>query len=104
MTIQVKADATACCCCAGELYLLATLPHPTMAESSRQVRLCPRCDADKGAAQGLLSYFAVHGSAREGDSDFLARLIKEWLDAATAARFEESGWSADYEMWKSGEL
>lgn len=95
----------ACHRCGGELYLTATVAHPSL-PGRRVLPLCPRCDANDPAAQGILAFFAVHSVV---DSDMFAQmreLVAGWVAARRArpSGVDTTVLDADVGAWRAGEL
>ena len=71
--------------------------------------LCPSCDRDDPAAQGLLAFFAVHQAVADDELLSVAVLITEWIDRI-AARDRDAGETSDaalgddYLRWVDGDL
>ena len=90
MIVQV-APESACHRCGGELYLTATVAHPTL-PGSRILPLCPCCDAGDPAAHGVLAFFAAYGAVDPDTHPELLHLAAEWIAAKQA---QPSGVNAD---------
>jgi hypothetical protein len=75
----VVAPALVCPACAGRVLLSVDLPHPRFPWSTCRHWLCPRCQVNADADQGLLAFFAVSPVADLDCSDTLAVLVQQWL-------------------------
>lgn len=89
MIVEVTPVEKACHRCGGELYLTATVPHPSL-PGSRLLPLCPRCDADDPAAHGVLAFFAAYGRVDLDTYPQLLQLVEEWIAAKQAQPTEIS--------------
>ncbi|MCF6471936.1 hypothetical protein FAF44_26610 [Nonomuraea sp. MG754425] len=75
-------------CRTGEVLAVLRLPHTRPDAAGRvvhgagEVLLCGRCDADDPVAGPLVTYFAVHATARRQDAALLARLLRRWIEHA----------------------
>jgi Family of unknown function (DUF6300) len=93
-------------CRTGEVLAVLRLPHTWANASGNPVRgvsevlLCARCDA----ADPIVTYFTVHGSARLEDVPVLARLLRHWLARARPPAPDEHTLLSEAEAWRRGEL
>jgi hypothetical protein len=93
--VQVRAGlGVHCPNCQGEVHLVAAM-------ALRDVTLCPACDAQAPAAQGLLRYFALHKALRPQDASEVSGLVGQWLAAVTAQLQAKhgDGLAAEAEAW-----
>ncbi|MCP2357542.1 hypothetical protein HD597_004562 [Nonomuraea thailandensis] len=93
-------------CRTGEVLAVLRLPSTWTNASGRPVRghgevlLCARCDA----GDPLVTYFAVHGTARTEHAELLARLLHQWLGRARPQTPDDDALRAETEAWHRGEL
>ncbi|MFY1652835.1 DUF6300 family protein [Solwaraspora sp. WMMB762] len=96
--IIVADTSSACHRCSGELYLTATVPDPDL-PCKRIIVLCPSCDAEKPAAQGLLAFMAIHGRVDESTFVQFEKLVVEWIAASNLQGVDEQTLDRDIEEW-----
>lgn len=60
------------------------LPDGGEAQVHRTIPLCPRCDSDDPAAQGILALHAVHPRIDVTTAEAAGQLIHEWVHAVVA--------------------
>ncbi|TYB64308.1 hypothetical protein FXF51_21510 [Nonomuraea sp. PA05] len=93
-------------CRTGEILAVLRLPRTWTNASGRPVRglgevlLCARCDA----GDPLVTYFAVHGTARPEHAALLSRLLREWLARARPGTPDENALRAEADVWRRGDL
>lgn len=103
-------DPPPCPRCGGEGLLSAHVPQwrnarGADARGSREVVLCPYCDADDPAAGPLILFFAVHGRVTAGTTEELAYLLCSWADhAQLPAMDKDAALEAELAAWQRGEL
>ncbi|MGV9309729.1 MULTISPECIES: DUF6300 family protein [unclassified Nonomuraea] len=97
-------------CRADSVLAVLRRPHAWTNTSGNPVRghsdvlLCARCDADDPLTGPIITYFAVHGSARPENVGQLARLLLRWVDRARPPAPDEKALRAEAEAWRRGEL
>ncbi|ATY17195.1 hypothetical protein CU254_42255 (plasmid) [Amycolatopsis sp. AA4] len=107
-----RTDDLNCRRCGGELLLIVRVPTTTplpagdTVDSYRTVELCPRCDRDDQAAQGVLACFAVHERIEHDTVNDLAPALREWLAhlAANPPTYTEAELDEDIRQWQAGEM
>ncbi|MFI7033238.1 DUF6300 family protein [Microbispora rosea] len=106
MSHAPASDKTCPRCRTGEVLAVLRLPHTWTNTSGRPVRgirevhLCTHCDA----GHPIVTYFAIHGSARPEHADFLARLLRHWTDHVRPLVPDENALRAEADAWCNGEL
>lgn len=78
MKIELAPDLP-CPQCGTALLLSASVPHPRFSCATYTQTLCPRCDVEDAAAQGLLAFFVWSPTIEEASSQTFARLVEEWV-------------------------
>lgn len=109
--IQILAAPEICRRCDGQLLFSVQVPHsftrPDGGEvhGKRTVPLCPRCERDVPAAQGLLAYFAVNETATAETVGDLAALLDEWLQhAAQPPAYTDADLDEEIRQWEAGDM
>lgn len=97
--------------CLGDLYLAVRVPHNswqtppgTNLSATRLVPLCPRCDANRPAAQDLLAYFAVYSSVTESTLHIFADLLQRWVNDIDCPQIDLAEVDAEIQQWLDGEF
>jgi hypothetical protein len=97
--------------CNGPLLLAVSVPHSLRRADGvevcghRAVSLCPRCDIDDPAAQGVLAFFVLHASITESNLPDVALLLREWIDhvATRPPVYTDADLEEEVQQWESGE-
>jgi hypothetical protein len=78
--VKIKlAPELSCPTCGAHLLMSASVPHPRFRCSTFTHNLCPRCNVDDAAAQGLLALFAWAPVVDAVSSRTFVRLVQEWV-------------------------
>jgi len=103
-------DPPQCPRCSAEGLLSASVPHGWLNNSgvrvagTREVVLCPRCDADEPAASPLVLFFAVHGQVSEETAEEFATLVETWASQITTPELDQAALDREVQAWHRGEL
>jgi hypothetical protein len=109
ITIARTGPPPACPRCGGEGLLSATVPahwpggQDAAAGDTREVVLCPRCDADDPAAAPLVLFFAVHGEITAATTEEFAVLLRRWASQQRAP-VDQVAFERELQAWQRGEL
>lgn len=97
--------------CGTALLLAAQVPTTMSIEGGevagrRTVELCPRCDRDDPAAQGVLAYFAVHERIEKATVDSAGHVVREWIDhiIANPPTYTDADLDDEIRLWEAGEM
>lgn len=101
--------------CDGPILLSARVPHTLTRTSgertdgTRGIGLCPTCDSKDPDAQGVLAFFALHGSVADHTVASIATLIDEWVHRIVrrpqpAEREMYEAVEHEYRRWREGDL
>lgn len=88
--IEIHGDDVPCHRCGRPLLLAARVPQSFTRVDGRAVNgyrtvpLCPRCDRDDSAAQGVLAYFALYQTITDDTVDSAGAVLREWINHMTA--------------------
>jgi hypothetical protein len=109
--IEILAAPEMCRRCDGALLFSVQVPHSFVrpdggeVHGRRTVPLCPRCERDVPAAQGLLAYFTVNETATTETVGDLAALLAEWLEhAARPPAYTEADLDEEIRQWEDGDM
>jgi|ERR1022692_740683 hypothetical protein len=109
ITIARTGPPPGCPRCGGEGLLSATVPahwpggQGAGADDTREVVLCPRCDADDPAAAPLVLFFAVHGQITAATTEEFAALLRRWAGRQRAPA-DQVAFERELQAWRRGEL
>lgn len=98
--------------CGGALLLAVQVPVPVenargqSVTSYRTATLCPRCDRDNRAAQGVLAFFTVHETITPETVEQAIPLLQEWVENLIQHPpvYTEQELEEDIDRWERGEM
>ncbi|MFE7790393.1 DUF6300 family protein [Streptomyces sp. NPDC057460] len=70
----------------------------------REAILCPVCDRDEPAADGLLAFFTVHETLEASQLETFHSLAAAWVAVARARHVNQQQLADEYERSRNGEL
>lgn len=110
--IDVNRAHISCHRCMQSLLLAVRVPHsfarPDHVEVHgwRTVPLCPRCDCDDSAAQGVLAFFTVHETITEDNVYDAGAVLRQWIEhiAAHPPMCTDADLNEEIRQWDAGEM
>lgn len=110
--VEVVSGDLPCHRCGGPLLLALRVPHRIQTQDGREitgwraVELCPRCDRDNRAAQGVLAYFAVEERITGTTVDQAVPVLREWIDHVleNPPSYSDAELDEDIRRWESGDM
>lgn len=101
-----------CPTCGNELLFAArvqtqmTLENGQSIPWSRKVTLCPSCQRDDPACQGVLAYFTMHERVTPDTAQEAGSVIREWVERSVAspAPYSDADLDEDIRRWEAGEM
>jgi hypothetical protein len=66
--------------------------------------LCPVCDRDEPAADGLLTFLAVHETMGPSELETFHNLAAAWVAIARVRQVDQQQLDDEYERSRNGEL
>ncbi|MFD5856062.1 DUF6300 family protein [Streptomyces chartreusis] len=110
-TVHVKVEDTPPCPqCDGSTALLVQFPHNWKngrdedVSGFREAVLCPGCHHKEPAAAELLALFAVDDQLSLENVDTFGGLVAAWAESVRQRTVDEEALTAEFELWKRGEL
>lgn len=110
-TVLLKVEDTPPCPqCDGSTLLLARFPHAWKNGLGRDVSglretvLCPSCHHSDPAAAELLALYAVDDHVSPENLDVFGGLVAAWVESVRQRTVDEEALTAEFELWKRGEL
>ena len=85
-SIEVSRADRHCHRCENILLLAVRVPHTienaagTTVRGTRTVGLCPQCDRDNPAAQGVLAFFTVNDVIDDENIASAGAVVRQWID------------------------
>ncbi|MFE9868331.1 DUF6300 family protein [Streptomyces sp. NPDC005506] len=70
----------------------------------REVMLCPVCNRDEPAADGLLAFLAAHETLEPSELETFHNLSAAWVAVARARQVDQQQLDDEYERSRNGEL
>lgn len=110
--MEVETGDVLCHRCEGPALLSVLVPHrmqlPSGGEATgrRTVVLCPRCDRDDPAAQGVLAFFTVHERITHETVESAGAVLREWITHVTEHPpvYTDEEMDEDIRRWEAGEM
>ncbi|MFI6374768.1 DUF6300 family protein [Streptomyces sp. NPDC050546] len=103
-------DTPLCPQCAGSTLLLAQFPHSWRNGRSEDVSgvkeavLCPGCHHGEPAADELIALFAVDDRLGPENVEVFGGLVAAWVESVRHRAVDDEVLTAEFELWKQGEL
>ncbi|MGQ0717047.1 MAG: DUF6300 family protein [Pseudonocardiales bacterium] len=110
--IEVNRAQLSCHRCLQPPLLAVRVPHSFARPDHVEVRgwrtvpLCPRCDRDDPAAQGVLAFFTVYETITEDNVRDAGAVLHQWIEhiAAHPPTCTDADLNEEIRQWEAGEL
>lgn len=112
MNVEIETGDVQCHRCQQPALLSAGIPHRmqlpggTWAAGRRTVVLCPRCDWNDPAAQGVLAFFTLYEQIDQGTVESAGKLLRQWIAhiVNAAPAYTDDDLNEDIRKWESGDM